>query len=171
VRVYAIIVLILYNWTIIYWLTRLPGWRVFLTPWEILGILDFSLTTALLESLLVLCLPMIVAVCLPRPWFGDSFVARGGALVAAVLAYMMFLDIQFKHEMLYPALPLSGWVLVLPLVLIVPLVLAAGRITALRRAVEALAERATIFLYIMLPLSGISVILLLARSLISVVAS
>ena len=163
VQVYAIIVLIIYSWTILWLFWKLPSWRIFLNTWEILGVLAFSLVSALVESLVVLCVPVILATFLPRSWFADAFVSRGGSLAATALGYMMFLDDRFKHEMLYPELPVGAWWLALPLAAVVLVPYAAGRITRLRTAVESFADRATIFLYVMLPLSGFAVLVIVVR--------
>jgi len=165
IQVYAIIVLIIFSWTILWLFWKLPSWRIFLTAWEIVGVLAFSLSTALAESLVVLSALLILVLSLPRAWFGEVFVARGASLAATALGTMMFLDDQFKHEMLYPELPLGVWLLALPLAAIVLIPYAAGRIAWFRRIVESFADRATIFLYIMLPLSGISMFVVLVRAL------
>jgi len=162
-QVYAIIVLILYSWTILWFFWKLPTWRIFLTAWEITGVLAFSLATVLVESLIALGIPVVVASCLPRRWFGDVFVARGGSLAASALGYMMFLGDQLKYEMEYPKLGLDGWLLALPLAAVVLIVYAAGRIGWLRRITESLAERATIFLFLMPPLSVIAIFILVIR--------
>ena len=170
-QVYAIIVLITYSWTILWFLWKLPSWRIFLTAWEILGVLAFSLTTALVESLVVLCIPVALAVCLPGSWFREVFVSRGGSLAATALGYMMFLNDKFKHETLYPELPVDAWLLALPLAAIVLIPYAAGRISGLRTIAESFADRATVFLYVMLPLSGFSMIVVVVRWLVRAVGS
>jgi hypothetical protein len=161
--VYAIIVLIIYSWTILWFLWKLPTWRIFLTASEIVGVLAFSMATVLVESLIALGIPVVAGLCLPRRWFGDVFVARGGSLAAAALGYMMFLGDQLKYEMEYPKLALDAWLLALPLAAIVLIVYAAGRLGWLRRIIESLAERATIFLFLMLPLSVIAIFVLVIR--------
>jgi len=162
-RVFAIIVLMLYGWMMWWFLFRFTTWRLYLDLWELAGVLAFSLTTALLESALVFCLPAALALILPRPWFRDAFVSRGGMLAAASLLYMMFLDDRLKHEMVFPQIPTSPWLLALPLAAIPLLVVAAGRIPWLRRAVESMADRATVFLYVFMPLSAVSLALLCVR--------
>lgn len=162
-QVYAIIVLLLYGWMTWWFLFRFTTWRLYLNAWEIAGVLAFSLTTTLVESALVFFVLLILALLLPQKWLGDVFVARGGMLAAAGLIYMMYLDDQLKHEMLFPALPTAPWLLVLPLAGILVLVYAAGHFPWLRRAVESLADRATVFLYLLMPLSAVSVLVLAAR--------
>ena len=157
-QVYAIIVLLTYTWTILSFFWMFPSWRIILTAGEILGVLAYSLAAVLLESLLVMVVVVIAAAALPKKWFGDVFVARGAALVLAGLGYAMFLSEQLKTQGGFPKLALPGWVLIMPLGAIVLLVYLAGRITLVRKFLESLADRATIFLYVMTPLSVLSLL-------------
>ena len=141
-----------------------PGWLYFLNAGEILTALAYSLATNLAESLVVLCGPLLLALVLPRKWFYDVFVARGAALSIAVLGYMMFLAEQFKNKSDYPTLSLQLWTVLLALAGIVVLVYLFGRIALLRKIVEQIADRTTIFVYILIPLSILSLLVVIVRS-------
>src|SRR5512140_447536 len=91
VPVYAVIVLVIYTWTILWFFWKLPSWTFFLNVGEMLTMLAYSLATNFAESLLVLCGPLVLGLVLPRKWFSEVFVARGAALSLAGLGYMMFL--------------------------------------------------------------------------------
>jgi hypothetical protein len=162
-QVYAVIVLLLYGWMMWWFLFRFTTWRLYLTAWEIGGVLAFSIVTAFLESILVALVLLAITFCLPRSWIRDSFVARGAMLAGATLLYMMYLDDQFKHEMLFPGLPKPLWLLALPLAAVPIVTYASGRIPWLRRLVESFADRATVFLYLLVPLSALSVLVLVVR--------
>jgi hypothetical protein len=164
-QVYAVIVLLIYSWTIIRFLLVFPTWRRHLTAGEINGALANGLAINLLESALVLGVLVLVAACLPEPWFRGAFVARGTVLAISTLAYMWFLGDQLKLQGMFPALSLPGWALILPLPGIIALSYLAGRWSAPRRALQVFAENATIFLYIMPPLSLIAVMVILLRAL------
>jgi hypothetical protein len=157
-QVYAIIVLVTYSWTILSFFWMFPSWRIILTAGEILGVLGYSLAAVLLESVLVMVVIVAVAVALPKTWFSDVFVARGAALVLAGLGYAMFLSEQLKTQGGFPKLGLPGWILIMPLVAIVLVVYLAGRIRLVRNFLGSLADRATIFLYVMTPLSVLSLL-------------
>jgi hypothetical protein len=164
VPVYAVIVLIVYGWTITWFSWRFPGWLLFLKASEILIVVAYALATNFAESLAALCVPLLLSPVLPKKSFRDVFVARGAALAIAGLAYLMFLTDQFKYKNDYPNLRLETWVLALPIAAIPPLVYLAGRITWLRKILESFADRATIFLYITVPLSILSVLAILVRA-------
>lgn len=162
--VYAVIVLILYSWTIGWFFWKLPGWLYYLNVGEILTMYAYSAATNAVESLLVLCLPLTLVLILPKKWFYDTFVARGACLVMAGLGYMMFLGQQLKNRDDYPSLALPAWSLILACGAIVLSVFIAGRLAVMRKALEWVAEQATIFLYIYVPLSIVSVLVVAIRS-------
>lgn len=160
-RVFAVIVLMVYSWTIFWFTYKVPSWLYFLNVGEITTVFSYSLATNLAESLVVLCGPLALSLVLPRKWFRDVFVARGGTLSVAGLAYMMYVGSQFTSKDGYPSLTLKPWSLALAAILIVALVYVVGRIGLTRRIVETVADQATIFLYIYIPLSIIAVLIVL----------
>ena len=154
--VYAVIVLIVYGWSLLWYLWTFPSWLKFLTVSEILLTFSFVLATNLLESLLVLAPIVAISLLMPKRWFRDVFVARGAALAIAGLGSMMLLALQFRDIDDYPA-DLSTW---LPAAVAVMLIVAvvAGRLPFLRKGLEAFAERATVLLLISIPLSVLALI-------------
>ena len=76
---------------------------------------------------------------------------------------MMYVAFQFKTNADYPSLNLKAWTLALALGLILIIVYLAGRLSLLRKVIEFLADRAIILLYISLPLSLISLVVILIR--------
>ena len=161
--VYAVIVLMVYAWTLVWFFWKLPSWLFFLNAGEILIALAYSLATNLVESLAVLCAPLVMSLALPKAWFHDRFVARGAALAISGLAYMMYLANQFKTKDDYPSLTLKTWSLGLAVILILFIVYLAGRLNPFKKVLELLADRAIIFLYISLPLSILSLVVVLIR--------
>jgi hypothetical protein len=159
--VYAVIVLMIYGWTILKFNYNLPGWLYFLNLGEIAGVFAYSAVTNLLESLLVLLGVVAAAVILPRKLFGDAFVARAAALCILVLALMMYIASQFTTKQYYPSEIIRWSPLVLAVFAVVAYLL--GRINFTRQALEFFADRAIIFLYITIPVSLISLVVVLFR--------
>jgi hypothetical protein len=161
--VYAIIVLMIYTWTIQWFNYNLPAWLGFLNMGEVFGIFAYAMATNFLESLLVLALIVMLGMLLPRDLFLDAFVARGAGLAVLVLGFMMYTAKQFSTKENYPA-ELARWS---PAVLaaIFVIVYLLGRVKYLRLPVEFLADRAIIFLYISVPVSLLSIIAVLIRNL------
>jgi hypothetical protein len=161
--VFSVIVLVFYSWTMMWFFWLLTPWRNFLRTGEILVILAYSLTTNLIESIVALGLPITLGVLLPRKWFLDHFVARGAALASAGGAALIVVAFQFTDRRQWPDFLRSGWKPALLLVAVAVLVYLAGRIPVLGRAVEGLAERATILLYFWVPLSVLAIVVVAVR--------
>ncbi len=161
---YAVIVLMIYTWTIMWFFWKLPSWLFFLNTGEILTIFMYSLAVNFVESLIVCCVPILLSAILPQAWFHDAFVPRGTALAIAGLGYMMYLAVQFQTKNDYPSLNLKAWSLALAVAAISLIVFLAGRINVSRKVLQAVAEQATIFLFITIPVSMVSVLVVLFRS-------
>ena len=159
--VYAVIVLIIYTWTMLWFFWKLPSWLYFLTAGEILTSFAYAMATNFAESLAVLCAPVMLGILLPKKWFYDVFVARGASLVMAGLGYMIYVAYQFQTKDSYPSLSLKPWSFALALALILLFVFVVGQIAFLRRVFEFVADRAVIFLYISIPLSILSIVVIL----------
>lgn len=160
--VYAIIVLMIYGWTILKFNYNLPGWLYFLNLGEIMSVFAYSMATNIMESLLVLLGVITVGVILPKKWFSDAFIARGASLSILFLGLMMYIASQFKTKEYYPA-ELIRWSPGI-LVLIGLVVYLIGRVPMARKALEFFSDRAIIFLYITIPVSILSLIAVLAQN-------
>ena len=122
------------------------------------------MVTNLIESLLALVSVIITSLILPRKWLHEAFVSRGSLLAASVLITAMVFEYHFdKPADYYDKLP--GLLLVMFLAACIFTYL-AGRIGPIRRTVEAFAENAIIFLYISVPVSLLSLIVVVFRNLI-----
>jgi hypothetical protein len=154
--VYAVIVLVVYSWMLISFFWVYPSWLRFLNLGEILNVLAYSLVNSFLESLAVVIVPVIVAIVLPSKWFYDAFVARSLALILPGLGYMMYIAFQFQEKLDYPSAALDWAPVVLAATLL--LVFIVGRVQLLRKVLEGFADRATIFLFLSIPASVLSII-------------
>jgi len=162
--VYAIIVILTYGWTIYWALWKLPSWLDFLPLGQIGAIFCYLMTTNLIESLLVLVGVLIISLILPKKWFHDVFVSRGSVLAASALIPIMVFEYNYDK----PADYFYKFPLYLPLIVLIAGVLAflAGWIQIVRKAVEVFAENAVIFLFVSLPVSILSLIVVIVRNLI-----
>ncbi len=166
IPVYGVIVLMVYSWTLLWFFWKVPSWLFFLNAGEILTNLAYVLATNLAESLVVACGPLFLALVLPKKWFHDVFIARGASLSIAGLGYMMFLAEQFQNNSDYPSTSLHAWTVALAAAGIALLVYLCGQSAVLRRIIEFVADRVSIFVYILTPLSILSLLVVIARSLI-----
>lgn len=161
-RVYAVIVTLIYAWTILWLFWALPSWLYFLTIAEILPVFAYALTTNLLESVLILLGLNLLSALLPQKWFRESFVARSFWLVSLGLGYLMYFASLFGKEEEYPA-GLLQWSPLAVLVIFL-LTLLLDRVAWIRLLAERIADRLTVFLYVTIPLSIISVLVVIVRN-------
>jgi len=161
--VYALTVLLVYGWTILWFFWKLPSWLFFMTIGEILGVVAYAMSMNLLESLCVVLIPVLLSVALPQKWFYDKFVARGAALVLLLLGYSMFFTTQFQVIDGYPK-SLLLWS-VLALFVIALLVYLVGKIPIVCKILEVVSDRAIVFLYLFIPISLVSFLVVIFRNL------
>jgi hypothetical protein len=163
--VYAVIMVIVYTWTLLWFFWKVPSWLFFMNAGDLLAVIPYLFATNFAESLVVLCGPLLLSLVLPKTWFHDVFVARGAGLSIAALGYMMYLANQFKNKSDYPTLSLQLWSVLLAFAGIAVLGYLFGRFKILRRIMELISDRATIFVYILVPLSVLSLLVIIVRAL------
>jgi hypothetical protein len=161
--VYAIIVSLVYGWTIYWSFWKLPSWMDFLPLGGIASIYCYLLMANFFESLLVLLGAVIVSLILPPKWFRDVFVSRASVLAASVLISFAFFESHFiKPAEYFHELPIY----LVPIMLVGGILgFLAGWIPIVRKGVEILAENAVIFLYISVPLSLLALAVVIVRNL------
>lgn len=162
--VFAVIAFLVYGWTLIVFLWKLPSWILFLTLGEIMVIFAYSMTAALLESFVILGILLLVSVLLPAAWMRDVFVARGtfAALtgLGAVMLYMYRYAVV-GYDFIVQLIPWS----LAALGLTVLVAFAAGRARFLVRAAAWFSDLVSIFLFLFVPVSLISFAVVLFRNL------
>jgi hypothetical protein len=157
--VYGLIVMLVYGWSLYQFIWNLPSWLKFLTLGEIGSVLAYTIVTDLAESLLILMGLIIVSVILPKKWFRDDFIVRGGGSVLYLLIlFMVIARNTTPYEQLVSKYAIRG------LIDFSFLQLMLGEIRLLRKIVSELADRSTIFLYLSIPSSALALIVVLIRS-------
>ena len=146
-------------------LLKLPSWLLYLQFQEIFSNFSYALVINFLESVLVVSLIIGFSITIPKKYFAENFVAQGVLLSILGVSYLMYLANivgqskanEFPWETFKLAPVLGGIILLLPL--IVP------RIPIVRNVLEDFADRATIFLYILVPLSALGGIVIIINNL------
>lgn len=158
------IVMMIYPWTLMRFFWKLPSWILYSTVGEIAAIFAYMVVVNLVESILVLLVPVLMSIFLPQKWFFDRFETRGISLALFGLGYLMYLNQNLQAESPFP-LPMIKWIPV-ALVAIIVLVFLVDRIDIFRKALREIANRFAIFLYISIPISIISLVVVLIRNVI-----
>jgi hypothetical protein len=163
VLVFAACAFPIYSWAIFQFLDRMTGWLYYLSLWEVLSILAYALTFALFETVVIFVGLTLLAWALPAPLFRRDFVAVG--MVAIILASTSAIFVHYQEQ------ALRG--LSRPLLLGIALVLgvvALGIYMWVRRSERVaaifrdLTERLSLFLYIYVPLSLVSIVVVVMRN-------
>lgn len=162
VPVYAVIVMMVYPWTLTRFFWKLSSWVLFAPVGDLAAIFSYMVVVNLLESLLVLLVLIVASLILPQKLFYDRFRTRSVSLVLLGLGYLIYLNTKFQAGLAYP-MDLIRWIPV-AIVVILALVFLVDRVGFLRAALEELASRLTIFLYISIPVSIISLLVVLVRN-------
>jgi hypothetical protein len=162
--VYAVMVVMIYSWSLARFFWRLPSWLYFSSVGEIAVIFAYMMVVNLIESILVLLVPVLISIVLPQKWFYDRFITRGTMLVSLGLGYLMYFDNQLQYQKAFP-LDLVYWT---PAIIIAILVLAflIDWTGFLDKILNELTNRFIIFLYISIPISLISLLIVLIRNII-----
>ena len=163
--VYSVIMLMVYGWTIYSFFWEVPSWLHYLNLGEIIALLAYSVVTNFIESVAILGIPITLALVLPKSWFLDRFVAQGSVMCAAGLGFAMYVASLLSYE---EAFPIKLILKTTPRAIagILVLTILSGGIKFLRGLIEKLADRLIIFLYVSLPISAVSLVVVIFRNLV-----
>jgi hypothetical protein len=160
--VYAVITVPIFGWTITSWLWKLPSWLNFLTSGEITAIFFYAILTAFIESLLVCSFLLLLCLLLPSQLFRDQFIVRGTWL-AIGLAFAILGNGVWRGIMRFTYTELTLWT-ILSFILITLLAILSARIGFMARFANWISDRLLVFLYILIPLSIVSVLVVIVRN-------
>jgi hypothetical protein len=160
--VFAITSFMVYGWTTLIYFRYLHYWSAFLNLGEISAIFCYSMLADLGESLIITFLLLAMCFVLPSRYLRDMFVVRGTLLVVFVfLSISLFINI-------FPDLNAYAY-MVLPwtIATFVGAVLLAVFVTKIHfivRAITWLSDSVIIFLYVLMPVTALSLLVVLARN-------
>lgn len=162
--VLAVISFLAYGWTLVLFLWKVPSWMLYLTAGDMLTVLAYSMTSALLESLFVLSVLLLLCLLLPARWMQDVFVTRG--TVAAILGLGTIMLYMYCFSLVgYSYISnLIPWSLA-GLVITIFFTSLSTRIRPIVRAAELISDRMIVFLYIYIPISLVSLLVVVYRNL------
>lgn len=167
VPVYAVVTSLIYGWTVVAFLWKLPSWLHYLTLGEILVIYSYSIFTNFFESLAFISALVLLCVLLPPRILLEKFVVRGALIAFSVLSGLIgWLSFYANAESTMIG-PFPGWLVILMAELIVLVVLCflAERVRQVRSAVAWVSDQLVVFLYILLPVSLLALLVVVARNL------
>lgn len=154
----------IYTWGVIRFLEQLPAWLNYLDIWQVLSIFAYTQVFALVESLLVAVALVLVAIVLPAGLFRNAFVPTATAII--LLNAVWALLAQYNDGVLrqLPARQLALWAAAYAISLLATWFL-LRRWRRFQQALHTLAEKISALLYLYLPLSAASLLIMLIRNL------
>ncbi len=164
VSVFATAAFLVYGWTIFSSFWKIPSWIFYLNLDEILSIYTYSFITNFLESALLTIGLIILGFFLFDNLWKDSFLAPSLIVLiisigSALLHLRLHQDPNLRENFINSQLNWWGVTFLIALLLSVFSV----RVSWARNFLEMLADRLVVFLYIYIPLTILSFILVIIR--------
>jgi hypothetical protein len=159
--VFAVCVALVFTWSVFVFLKKLPHWLLFLSAWDTLGVFAYTQAAALLESVILLLALTVLSAIVPARLLRDGFVAKGSAILLITTAWLVaehlgaiYIFVNMQRMLIWLVLYVIsiGWAYVVVV-----------RYQWVRAALLSLADRLMVLLYLYLPLSIVSVIVILLR--------
>lgn len=116
----------------------------------------------LIESALVLLAPVLLSVILPKKWFFERFITKGALLLSLGLGYVMYFDNHLNYQSPFPLTLVYQTPIILAAIVV--LVFLVDWIGILDKILIDLSDRLIVFLYISIPVSLISFLVVLIRN-------
>lgn len=164
--VYAIIVFLVYSWMLFTSFYKLPSWVMHFTIAEILSIYAYAFSLNFFESIFVLIILLFLDYTFFLPLTNKNEFQARSILFASILLASSMRRLMLFQEYSDVAAFVSGeftwWAITIAICL--PVSVFAPKIAKVRDVIRDLADRTSIFLYIYLPLSFISIIVVVIRN-------
>jgi len=161
--VYGVVALLIHGWTLMWFLWRLPSWLYFLKIGEILSVFAYSMCVNLLESISMMVGLLLFSFALPKRWFRNVFLSHATLLaILGLISLTIIASHISSNDDSYP----TTIVQLIPFIilLVLDLTFLIGRIAPVRKLTEDMADRATIFSYIFLPIGFLSFLIVVIRN-------
>jgi hypothetical protein len=163
VPMFASCVFLVYSWSILTFLHRLPGWMLHLSIQEILGMFAYALASALVESLTIPFLLVVPATLLPARYFRDKFAAHGTLTMLVVAFWAVVFQYIYASTRKWDSHKMLLWSVLFLSSLLLSWML-VQRLERLEKVLNWLGERLTAFLYIYVPLGLLGLVVVLVRN-------
>jgi hypothetical protein len=99
-------------WVLINMFRDVPSWLLYMRVWDLIGMVAYTLSMALFETLLVLLIAVLAGMVVPRRWVVDRYIP----LISLWLLELSIMAIVFQHYIIRH-LPKSQIVIAFALIL------------------------------------------------------
>ena len=165
--VFSTIVFFVFTWALYLMFNQVPAWLFFMNVWNVLVLTAYVLAFALFESGVMLAFMVLLSLVFPARLFKQKFVAQSVTLI--VLMSIGAVWVQRHVSSIYS---LVLWELITyPIFFLIAIVLLTlgfsflyDRFKRLPRFIMSIADRMMIFFYVYVPLSLISIVVIIVRN-------
>ncbi len=162
--VYAVAVFLVYSWTLLASFWKVPSWLFFMKIGEILSVYTYAFVVDFAESLLWIFIMLLIGVALPRRWWNSKFKTLGTLWIIVLLGSVMLRLYTNRapddwEKFIYDQWTWWGYTFLFGIILS----FLFTRIGWLRKGLEDLVDRLVVFLYLYLPLTAVSIVVVFIR--------
>jgi hypothetical protein len=163
--VYAVICSIVYSWTIFSTFWKIPSWLYNLTMDEIIRINAYALTVNLFESIFILGGLLFLCMILPARFLKNDFTIRATVVVVCLLgSAMLHLYVNRSNDSFENFIATMQMWWGITLLVLAILLWVSVKVQWIRWVLTDISDRLIILLYLLMPLSLISVVIVILRN-------
>jgi hypothetical protein len=149
----------LFAWSILQFFWYLPSWLYFMRPADLIGVFSYIMVSSFIEGLAFLFLLLLLSFLPPQKYFRDEFAVYGTSISLCVIGLIMARVVLYNiFEM---AIPYFKTLLILSPIIVSFLAIV---IRPVRQALLWLSDRLIVFLYLLVPLSVLSLLVIVVRN-------
>lgn len=156
--IYGLIVMLIYGWSLYWFVWYFPSWILFLTPGEIWAIYCYTAVINFLESMVILAIIVGLCIVLPGKWMRNDFIWHSSSIVLFTMVCIM---IVLARSIPLPDVPKY---IVYDLIVFIAVQVVSVKTRSLRNFMREFTERSIVFAYIAVPLSLVSLIFVVIRN-------
>ena len=156
-------------WSIIVFFREMPSYLMRMNAWDILGVLAYTLSITLLDSLLLIAILVFLAVLIPHRFFRDHFAAQGIIIGYLIILWAISYHYISSAETLSILVKQSrlGWSIWLGSFFVIAIILnfQVIRSSAFQQIIIRFVDRLSVLSTIYIVLNSISLIIVVMRNL------
>jgi hypothetical protein len=157
--VYAVTASMLFAWSIILFIWYLPSWLYFMSFGDLVGVFCYVMASSFIESLFCFIFLLLLSILPPQKYFRDKFAVYGTSIALCVIGIIILRLVLFNFfSVSFPRF----WEVLILVPIIVSLL--SMTIRPIGLAMMWLSDRLIVFLYILIPLSVFSVLVIIVRN-------
>ena len=143
----------------------MPAWLFYVNSWDLIGMFAYTQIFALLEGAVILLILILLGAILPVRFFRDRFVAQGSMAVLLTSGWAIAAQFANQYQIVVVWTPKTFFLWsVLDLISVGVSWVLIHRYKRLEEAINSFIERLTVLLYVYIPITFLSVIIVTLRN-------